>query len=175
MAHEWTSDDVAELQRLRADGLSAGAIANVLGRRGVKVSRSAVIGKLHRLGVSRQIRIVTRAERTKIAARRKIRPTRREGRFLARLQSLSERLLMSPPPDLVLVNDEVPPGATSLLDTHEHQCRWPYGDSDYKFCPRDKVPGLHYCEAHARRAYYVPEPGRVYPVIHHVEKVREPV
>lgn len=173
MPHDWSQDDVAELERLRGLGWSAGKISQLFKAKGIDVSRNSVIGKLHRLGLSRPAYIVTRAERKKIGKRHKDR-LRREGRFLRKPQSLSERILMIPH-DPLPEDDAAPPGATSLIDMHEHQCRWPYGDSDYKFCPRDKVPGLHYCEAHARRAYYVPEPGRVYPVIHHVEKVREPV
>ena len=40
----WTDDDVAWLRGLKASGLSAAQIGRVMGR-----SRSAVLGKIHRL------------------------------------------------------------------------------------------------------------------------------
>lgn len=47
----WTEDRVATLRRLWADGLSASQIARELGS---GVTRNAVIGKLHRLGLSKR-------------------------------------------------------------------------------------------------------------------------
>jgi len=48
MSSAWTDDRVAELTRLAAEGHSASQIAKALGQ----VSRSGVIGKLHRLGLN---------------------------------------------------------------------------------------------------------------------------
>ena len=45
----------------------------------------------------------------------------------------------------------------------ECSCRWPIGDpqmSDFHFCGKDKVPGLPYCEFHARRAFQPPQARR---------------
>ncbi len=45
----------------------------------------------------------------------------------------------------------------------ECSCRWPIGDPqtpDFHFCNRNKVPGLPYCEFHARRAFQPPQPRR---------------
>jgi GcrA cell cycle regulator len=44
----WTEDRIAELRKLWAEGVSAGGIARTLGE---DVSRSAVLGKLQRLGL----------------------------------------------------------------------------------------------------------------------------
>ncbi|MEM0907525.1 MAG: GcrA family cell cycle regulator, partial [Pseudomonadota bacterium] len=43
----WTDERIEELRKLWADGLSASQIADSLGG----VSRNAVIGKIHRLGL----------------------------------------------------------------------------------------------------------------------------
>lgn len=43
----------------------------------------------------------------------------------------------------------------------ESCCRWPVGEVgtlEFGFCGRTKVPGLPYCEAHARRAFALPKP-----------------
>ena len=45
---QWTDDRVELLKKLWNDGLSASQIANELGQ----VTRNAVIGKVHRLGLS---------------------------------------------------------------------------------------------------------------------------
>src|SRR4051794_2746720 len=47
-AMSWTADRVELLKKLWSDGLSASQIANELGN----VTRNAVIGKVHRLGLS---------------------------------------------------------------------------------------------------------------------------
>jgi GcrA cell cycle regulator len=51
----------------------------------------------------------------------------------------------------------------TLQQLTEGMCRWPIGDpqlADFHFCGRNKVTGLPYCEAHARRAYQPPQPRR---------------
>ena len=45
----------------------------------------------------------------------------------------------------------------------ECSCRWPIGDpqmADFHFCGKNKVPGLPYCEFHARRAFQPPQARR---------------
>ena len=45
----------------------------------------------------------------------------------------------------------------------ECSCRWPIGDpqaADFHFCGKNKVPGLPYCEFHARRAFQPPQTRR---------------
>jgi GcrA cell cycle regulator len=42
-------------------------------------------------------------------------------------------------------------------------CRWPIGDPqtpEFHFCGKKKVPGLPYCEFHARRAFQPPQARR---------------
>ncbi len=51
----------------------------------------------------------------------------------------------------------------SIQTLTEQHCRWPIGDpqqADFHFCGKGKVPGLPYCEFHARRAYQPPQPRR---------------
>ena len=45
----------------------------------------------------------------------------------------------------------------------ESCCRWPSGDPqqpDFHFCGKKKIPGLPYCEVHARRAVQPPQARR---------------
>ena len=51
----------------------------------------------------------------------------------------------------------------SIQTLSECSCRWPIGDpqmADFHFCGKNKVPGLPYCEFHARRAFQPPQPRR---------------
>jgi len=63
----WNDERVDLLKKLWSDGLSASQIAGRLGG----VTRNAVIGKVHRLGLSGQIPMLT-AESTLLEARRQM-------------------------------------------------------------------------------------------------------
>ena len=63
----WTDERVELLKNLWAEGLSASQIAAELGG----ITRNAVIGKVHRLGLSGQIPMLT-AEATLLEARREM-------------------------------------------------------------------------------------------------------
>ena len=59
---------------------------------------------------------------------------------------------------------DIPVGERKTLqDLTESNCRWPIGDpqhEDFHFCNRNKVPGLPYCEFHAKRAFQPPQAKR---------------
>ena len=55
----WTDERVETLKRMWGEGQSASAIAKELGG----VTRNAVIGKVHRLGLSNRFETVTEASR----------------------------------------------------------------------------------------------------------------
>jgi GcrA cell cycle regulator len=51
----------------------------------------------------------------------------------------------------------------SIQTLTEVTCRWPIGDpqnTEFHFCGKNKVPGLPYCEFHARRAFQPPQSRR---------------
>lgn len=134
----WSNDRVTTLSRLWLDGLSASEIAKALGG----VTRNAVIGKVHRLGLSgREIRsaLTTRVSTAKAP---------REPR--------QPRAARTPPPALVCapVPIEVPEGpglAASLVHLGAHACKWPIGDPqspNFSFCGGSATG--RYCDAHER-------------------------
>lgn len=157
----WTDERVELLKRLWAEGLSASQIAGRLGA----VTRNAVIGKVHRLGLSGRAttsRMKTHRPRSRVAnAKRAPKP-----RF-ATVGNPAVRALYQPeadgykPPAEELV---IPPSERKTIQTLvECSCRWPIGDpqsADFHFCGKTKVPGLPYCEFHARRAFQPPQPRR---------------
>ena len=89
----WSEDRVTTLKSLWLDGLSASQIAKQLGG----VTRNAVIGKVHRLGLSGRGAPSTPASAAVISAPRPRRPARAER--LARAP-LSASRLPAPPPSL---------------------------------------------------------------------------
>jgi GcrA cell cycle regulator len=139
---EWNEERVATLTKLWREGYSASQVARQLGG----VSRSAVIGKVHRLGLagrdapsrphspggrpSNRIRATAGGVRRAAAAVRQARP---EAPIAPRIQI------------------ELSPTATMTTLT-EHACRWPIGDPDqpgFGFCGRLKGPHAAYCAGHS--------------------------
>ncbi len=148
----WTDERIEDLRRMWAEGLSASQIAGALGG----VSRNAVIGKIHRLGLSGRVKTPSRAAR-KSPARA---PSAGAPRTVAQprvmaVGSAAVKIAERPEPAPVTVADVVPfSGGVSFLDLKPGQCRWPIGDpssDDFRFCGA-KTDGI-YCEAHCKVAF----------------------
>jgi GcrA cell cycle regulator len=150
---EWSTERIEQLRSLWQDGLSASQIAANLGG----ITRNAVIGKAHRLGLTgRPSPIKNRPvgisrpkpqKRPRVEAQPAPRP--------APAGSAPPRRF-EPPQPVVELDDG--PGATILTLT-DRICKWPIGDPrqpDFHFCGRASAEGLPYCADHARRAYQPP-------------------
>ena len=141
----WTDERVETLKRLWLDGLSASQIAKQLGG----VTRNAVIGKVHRLGLS------GRATPSK-PARTTFKPPR-PARPAAAAPSAPRRIAEpapTPAPPPVRYVEEAP-GSATVLTLGAHMCKWPIGDpslESFTFCGRRATDGP-YCGEHARVAY----------------------
>jgi GcrA cell cycle regulator len=146
----WTAQRVARAIMLREGGYSASQIAADLGG----VSRSAVIGKLCRLGLA-----------GKGGAARKPRPVsakpaRRRHHNVTRLLSI----IRADDPtfaEVVPVDDLAIPAAQrkSLLELGAGHCRWPIGHPgtpDFFFCGGAIEHGYSYCRGHLMRAIDIP-------------------
>jgi GcrA cell cycle regulator len=118
------------------------------------VSRSAVIGKLHRLGLS------GRGQPT-VSAKRQSKP--RGERSVCRAASIGNTALKMRPEMLEETQCRpfesiVVPIARKLTieKLTEHTCKWPIGDpghQEFHFCGHDSLEALPYCRYHARLAY----------------------
>ncbi len=146
----WTDDRVATLTKLWADGLSASQIAAELGG----VTRNAVIGKVHRLGLS------GRAKPANTSARKLKTPTRNGGGYNARpraIRTTGGRTAPSAPIRPVIEDIPVPEcKKLDLVDLSEKTCKWPHGDpatNDFHFCGNSPKEDAPYCEYHCRMAY----------------------
>jgi GcrA cell cycle regulator len=137
---DWNEERTATLRKLWLEGMSASQVARQLGG----VSRSAVIGKVHRLGIT--VREVPTRQRS--AARGAVRTHSRARvvRDAAPAQRSALRLLEIA---------EMAPTA-SILGLETHSCRWPIGNPDshdFGFCGREKTARGSYCDDHARGAF----------------------
>jgi GcrA cell cycle regulator len=140
----WTDERVALLRKLWAEGLSASQIAKQLGG----VTRNAVIGKVHRLGLA------GRATPSR-PAKRPVRPQRPRviGPSAPRLRPASTVPAVFVPQLEPLRGEDG--RTTTVLTLNEQTCKFPIGDpndADFAFCGRGAAGGP-YCADHARLAY----------------------
>src|SRR5712692_3142417 len=147
----WTDERVETLKKLWTDGLSASQIAVQLGG----ITRNAVIGKVHRLGVSGRAKSPSsagpRKARTRSDMLRVSRPSMRGNTALAHAYEIE----VEAEPELI--DNIIPFGQRrTLLELTEETCRWPIGDpgsADFFFCGGQTITSLPYCADHSRVAY----------------------
>ena len=165
----WNDERVELLKKLWSDGLSASQIAGRLGG----VTRNAVIGKVHRLGLSGRAttsRMKSHRPRTRPQVANNAQGANNKRLIKPRFATVGNPALRNlymgdnepytPPAEEL----EIPLKERKYIQTlSETCCRWPIGDpqlSDFHFCGKKKVAGLPYCEVHARRAFQPPQPRR---------------
>lgn len=140
----WTEERISTLKKLWLDGLSASQVARQLGG----VTRSAVIGKVHRLGLTGRVAPSQPAR----PAFKAPRPPRRTATARSRE---TRRVVPAEPEAEPHMPREEEPGAATLLTLGAHMCKWPIGDPEsdgFTFCGRRSSDGP-YCSEHARVAY----------------------
>ncbi|GGB51312.1 GcrA cell cycle regulator [Roseibium aquae] len=157
----WTTERVELLKKLWGDGLSASQIAGELGG----VTRNAVIGKVHRLGLSGRAKTTTTAPKTR---RKKVAPAGTAGTSQHTAKPLTQgsaalKMESAPLAEAVPaaqakpVADLVPISSrASILELTERTCKWPIGDpskDDFYFCGRQSDVGVPYCAHHCKIAY----------------------
>jgi GcrA cell cycle regulator len=153
----WTDERVELLKKLWQDGLSASQIAAELGG----VTRNAVIGKVHRLGLSgrgQPTSSIKRQRRTHSTGMRRVRQMITVGNLALKADEMTHA-------DIRPRRDIVVPIARklSIFQLTEKTCKWPIGDpghDEFHFCGHDSLENLPYCEYHAGVAYQAPEPRR---------------
>lgn len=120
----WTDEKIEDLKKLWAKGLSTAEIGRALG-----VSKNAVVGKSHRLGLKPRPSPISGkpVEAAPVAAKPKPKPKAKE----------SEKI-------------------GDIIDLGPQMCRWPFGDpgdDDFHFCGRQVAAGKPYCAEHCSVAY----------------------
>lgn len=147
----WTDSAIIDLTRKWSEGQSAAAIGATMG-----VTRNAVIGKVHRLGLPCR-RTVHRNPNPKVRRERVSKPRL----FIVKVEK----------PVPTTIDDRLIPleQRKHLIDLNLWHCRWPVhnpDDAEFFFCGAVAVEGKPYCEPHCLRAYHpaklsiVPRPCR---------------
>ena len=172
----WTDERVELLKKMWGEGQSASQIAKELGG----VTRNAVIGKVHRLGLSNRAgaapaKAEAKPAEAKPAAAPKAetaKPTPRPAEEApARPATPARRPVVpagQPLPPQPSANEISPEALASvrevekkarkisLMELTERTCKWPVGDpatDDFWFCGLPAAPGKPYCEAHVGVAF----------------------
>ncbi len=180
----WTDERIAQLKQYWEDGRSASQIAELLGE---GLSRNAVIGKAHRLGLAsrpsplktgdgkaeaRAPKAEPKAAAPKPAAPRPAPPQAPASSAVAAQAEAPAR----PVQPLVALPDAGGPstaaarcaprpkgGRVTLLDLNDRICKWPIGhpdEPDFHFCGKPVNPGFPYCSEHCLVAYQAQMPRR---------------
>lgn len=159
MSVGWTEDRVEVLKKLWLGGQSCREIMLQLGG---GVTRSAVIGKVHRLGLP-----------GRVVGSQPTRPGKPSlPKFATPPKPKTVAVLLVPPapkanvfgetapsgikPPRPIKGDVAPAGSKSILDlAAAGECCWPYGLGPYRFCakPTDRTKPPRYCEEHFDKAY----------------------
>ena len=145
----WSDERVEQLKKLWESGLSASQIAAELGN----VTRNAVIGKVHRLGLSGRAKTPSTAAPRPRKARSSGQMLRVSRPAIRGNTALAYDYDLEPEPELLEIPVEQ---RKTLLQLNEHTCRWPVGDpggSDFYFCGGETATELPYCGYHCRVAY----------------------
>jgi len=155
----WTDERVARLKKLWLDGRAEADIATELGG----VTRNAVIGKAHRLGLSRK-----NTKRVAGDAESKQQTVASEPQQTAE-QSFSDDLTGAEADTEGVTGEATDPATViegyhetakkaeeeslklHLMELNERTCKWPIGDpatNEFWFCGRPSEAGKPYCEPH---------------------------
>ena len=154
----WTDERVETLKKLWGEGLSASQIATEIGG---GITRNAVIGKVHRLGLSGRGKAKApppaRSKAKAPSAPAPVLPARPAAIVTPVPPALA--IEAAPEPAPLAVADEVGlplSERVTIMDLRESMCRWPMGDPtkpEFRFCGARSVTGLPYCSHHAQVAY----------------------
>ena len=163
----WTDERVEKLKKLWAQGLSASQIAAELGG----VSRNAVIGKAHRLGLpDRKAKVGFNSESVRVARRqRKTELERLRRQAVDAPRRVRKHPWLGVPVEVVQPTSEpqtqpeeafMEKGVTLMelddIPALPSMCRWPFGDirhSEITYCGHEPIDGYPYCGRHCRMAY----------------------
>ena len=121
----WTPERIAEVTRLWSEGLTTAEIGKLVG-----ITKNAVVGKAHRLG---------------LPARPS--PIRRQGR------GSGSSVAAAPRP---VTKALVKPVRQIALSTSGACCKWPFGhpgEEDFRFCGSPALVNKPYCPEHYQIAY----------------------
>ncbi|MBV9751284.1 MAG: GcrA cell cycle regulator [Hyphomicrobiales bacterium] len=151
----WDGERVELLRKLWQEGISASRIAAQLG---AGITRNAVIGKVHRLGLAGRAKPATPSAQPR--PRRVSQPsaTQRTVALRGNTMMLREVVVAEEYEPAVLPKAVVIPISerVTITELRENMCRWPLGDPltpEFRYCGTKCDPSASYCMPHGRMAY----------------------
>ena len=174
----WTDERVATLTKMWGEGNSASQIAKELGG----VTRNAVIGKVHRLGLSNRTttakaapKAAKEAPKTKAKPKEAAKPAPSTSKSITEIPTARDIPRKRP---IITAGKPLPPQPSAsevsaealakvveiedqakkltLMQLTERTCKWPIGDpatEDFWFCGHAVQAGKPYCETHVAVAF----------------------
>jgi GcrA cell cycle regulator len=163
----WTEEKVELLRQLWLDGKSASQISAALG---AGLTRNAVIGKVHRLGLAGRAKSPT--AQSAVCASGAVRAPTAVRRAAARpAAAMAGATMVRGNTALAVAADSeyeaqptrhaeeivVPMSLkVTIVDLKESMCKWPLGDPtspDFRYCGSPAYGGSPYCQHHGKLAY----------------------
>ena len=149
MNSPWTDERITVLRADYAEGYSCAQIA---ARIGDGISRNAVIGKVHRLGLEKPLIVKKPARET--------RPRKQSSRQRHIPGTNRFYEAVSNPAEIKLRCVEITPRNVTLIDLEPGDCRYPYGGDiegeSITFCGHPKQDGSQYCTPHHHLCWVAP-------------------
>tara|TARA_B100000787_G_C16087189_1_gene247210 strand:+ start:10 stop:507 length:498 start_codon:yes stop_codon:yes gene_type:complete len=136
----WNEEKVTKLKELWGKGNTASQIAEIIGG----LSRNAVIGKAHRLNLSKKIK-----GRSPSSGQNYQGST--EENNLKQKQGRKNKFK-----SLIIEKDFEPENPKKLEELDESLCKWPIGHPEeeaFYFCGRSSLKDFSYCKLHLLYAY----------------------
>jgi len=155
----WTDERIALLRTSWESGMTASQIAEALGE---GVTRNAVIGKAHRLGLEARPSPVKLGEIVEDLVGSATAAV--EGVIAVAGDAIAA--IVAPravPKRPARAAAPVKPAKTTLLDLSEKVCKWPIGhpgETDFHFCGKPSQASFPYCTEHCAIAYQAQLPRR---------------
>jgi GcrA cell cycle regulator len=152
----WTDERIDLLKQLWEQGLTASQIAEKLAG---GLSRNAVIGKAHRLGLKARPSPVKAGEIAPPEQQGEVKPDSRPAALAAAAEPARPKPAIPRAPQAAQAGS----GKTTLLDLSDKICKWPIGhpgDADFHFCGKPVQPSFPYCGEHCAVAYQAQLPRR---------------
>lgn len=171
----WNDERVEALKTMWGEGKSASQIAKELGG----VTRNAVIGKVHRLGLSNRATATTaKTTETKAKAAPKAKPAPKAEAAAPKAEAAPRPVQVPARKPIITAGQPLPPQPSQseisaealanlaeferkakklkLMQLTERTCKWPIGDpatQDFWFCGHQTQSGKPYCETHVAVAF----------------------
>lgn len=141
----WNDERVELLKQLWAEGLSASQIASRMGG----VTRNAVIGKVHRLGLSGRATPAKPKRGCETADLPEVEEERTSRSSISYDTSMDDSDFVAP---IILSSGDM----ATVSTLQKNMCKWPIGDpagDDFHFCGQSTSAGKSYCTHHANLAF----------------------